>query len=66
VVLWGAVQPEVADGVCIDGIDCVPGSGLIAWLKRLNGNPIEEAVAADILQRLEAFRSSAWAVNAER
>jgi hypothetical protein len=66
VVLWGAVQTEVPEGACIDGIDFIRGGGLLAWLKKLNGDPIEEAAAADILQRLEVFRSSAWTASAGR
>jgi hypothetical protein len=60
VVLWGAAQHEVPDDASIEGIDFVGGGRLFGWLEQLRQESIDEDAAADILQRLESFRSTAW------
>lgn len=60
VVLWGAAQHGVPDGVRVDGIEFVAGRRLVAWLTRLEGQPVNEAAAADVVKRLEGYRAATW------
>ena len=57
VVLWGAAQHGMPEHASVEGIEFVAGRRLVAWLGRLEGQPVDKAVAADILRRLEDRRS---------
>ncbi|MEP9362060.1 NERD domain-containing protein [Nocardioides sp. CN2-186] len=57
VVLWGALQHDVPDGACIDGIAFVGGRNFVAWLRSLDGDRVDKAAAADIIRKLEGFRA---------
>lgn len=61
VVLWGAAQHHVPSNARVDGIEFVAGRQLLAWLSKLEGHPVNEAAAADVLKRLEGFRAATWA-----
>jgi hypothetical protein len=58
--MWGAAQHTLSEGVCVDGIEFIPGEGLIPWLKTLATDPVTKAVADDLISRLEQFRADAW------
>jgi hypothetical protein len=59
VVLWGAEQHRIPDGVAqVNGIDFVAGRHLRAWLERLSGDPVSEDAAANLHARLLEFRAS--------
>lgn len=60
VAVWGAGQKPIPDGARVDGIDFVAGGKLVDWLARADGERVDEAAAADVLARLEQFRSTAW------
>lgn len=60
VVLWGAAQQDVPEGVRIDGIDFVTGRRLLNWLSQLDGEPVDKQAATDIIDRLETYRASTW------
>ena len=64
VVLWGAAQHGVPEGARVDGIEFVAGRRLLAWLRNLDGQQVDEAVAEEVLQRLQTFRASASAPGA--
>lgn len=57
VVLWGAAQHGVPEHASVDGIEFVAGRRFADWLAQLDGQPVDEAAAADILRSLEARRS---------
>ncbi|MGF9757634.1 nuclease-related domain-containing protein [Microvirga sp. 0TCS3.31] len=59
VVLWGPAQHGVPEGATVDGIEFIAGRKLVDWLRRLDGQHVDEAAADDIVRRLEARRSSA-------
>lgn len=56
VVIWGAVRHEMPDNAMRDGVEFVPGEKLGAWLTARNDQPVDKAVADDLLERLTAFR----------
>lgn len=60
IVLWGAAQHGVPDGARMDEIEFVAGRRFVEWLANLEGQQVDEAAAADVLQRLETYRASAW------
>lgn len=60
IVLWGAAQHGVPDGARVDEIEFVAGRRFLDWLANLEGQQIEEAAAADVLQRLETYRAAGW------
>lgn len=60
VVLWGAAQHAVPHGTQIDGIDFIAGRRLRGWLEQLEGSPVTEEAAADVLERLKTYRAGAW------
>ena len=60
VVLWGAAQHGVPEGVRVDGIEFVAGRRFVDWLARLDGEPVSKDAAGDVLERLEGYRSGAW------
>jgi hypothetical protein len=66
VAIWGAAQDGVPENVRIDGVEFVAGSRLVEHLGALEGETIEESAAADLLARIESFRSTAWAALAKR
>jgi hypothetical protein len=57
VVIWGAVRHEMPDRVMREGVEFVPGEKLGAWLSARSGQPVDEAVANELLDRLAAFRN---------
>jgi hypothetical protein len=65
VVVWGAATVGVPEGARINDVDVVSGAGLVGWLERLDGEAIDEAAAADLLARLENFRTTAWKSKAQ-
>ncbi|MFC5177498.1 hypothetical protein [Nocardioides taihuensis] len=66
VVVWGADQHTVPDGAMIDGVEFVAGRRLVAWLARLDGQPVDQAAAAGILRGLDDRRISAKQAQAAR
>lgn len=60
VVVWGAARTTLPEAATVDGIDFVAGDRLLEWLRRLEGHTVDEGSAADVLARLEMFRSKAW------
>ncbi|NPD04100.1 hypothetical protein HN031_05315 [Nocardioides sp. zg-1308] len=58
VVLWGPAQHGIPDGASIDGIEFIAGRKLVHWLRRLDGEHVDEAAADDVLRQLEARRAS--------
>jgi hypothetical protein len=60
VVVWGAAQHDVPDNARVDGIEFVAGRKLIGWLSKLDGRPVDEAAASDMLERLEGYRAATW------
>ena len=60
VAVWGGGQKPIPEGAHIDGIPFVAGGKLVDWLARADGEVVDEATAAEVLARLERFRSSAW------
>lgn len=58
VVLWGAAQHQVPDHARVDEIDFVAGRRLLGWLEDLDGEPVDKAAAADVIERLEDYRAS--------
>jgi hypothetical protein len=60
VVLWGAAQHTLPEDARCDGIEFIPGRSLKSWLAALDGEPVSKTEAADLHQRLENFRASAW------
>ena len=56
VVIWGAVRHEMPDSAMREGVEFVPGEKLGAWLTARNDQPVDKAVANDLLERLAAFR----------
>jgi hypothetical protein len=61
VVLWGPAQHGFSEGVTVDGIEFVAGRKFVAWLRRLDGQTVDQAAADDIVDQLEAGRVSAEA-----
>ena len=66
VVVWGAGQEAIPEGATAGGVDIIKGPDLLDWLKRLDGDVTNEAVAADVLSRIERFRASAWTAGTRR
>lgn len=66
VVVWGAARDVIPDGATLDGVHFVEGPGLLDWLKRLDGDVIDEAAAAEVLAQIERFRSGAWSAGTKR
>jgi hypothetical protein len=60
VVLWGPAQHDIPPNAESAGIPFVGGKRLVAWLRDLQGQPIEKSAAQDLLRQLEEFRASAW------
>jgi hypothetical protein len=60
VVLWGAAQHSVPDGARVENIEFVAGRRLVQWLGTLEGQPVSDAAAADIVKRLEEYRAATW------
>jgi hypothetical protein len=60
VVLWGPAQHDLPPHAESAGIRFVGGTGLVAWLRDLQGQPIDKSAAEDLLRQLERFRASAW------
>jgi hypothetical protein len=60
VVVWGTAQHDVPDNARVDGIEFVAGRKLIGWLSKLDGQPVDEAAASDMLERLEGYRAATW------
>ncbi|NYD43233.1 hypothetical protein [Nocardioides panaciterrulae] len=58
VVLWGAAQHDVPEQARVEGIDFVAGRRLLAWLRTLDGEPVDKGAAADVIDRLEKYRAS--------
>jgi Nuclease-related domain len=61
VVLWGAEQHRLPDGLAQDGIDFVAGRHLRTWLRQLEGDLVSKAAAAQLQERLLEFRESSAA-----
>ena len=61
VVVWGAAQLSIPVSAKVDGIDFVAGRSLVDWFARLEGQPVSKAAAEDVVTRLKAYRSTAWA-----
>ena len=66
VVLWGPAQHGVPQGASVDGIEFVAGRNFVAWLKRLDGQTVDQAAADDVVYQLEArrFAAEVWAGSA--
>lgn len=60
VVLSGAAQREVPDGVEVGGVRVVAGRQLLNWLRQLDGDAVSEDAAKDVLGRLRIYRAGAW------
>jgi hypothetical protein len=60
VVLWGAAQHGVPEGARIDGVDFVTGQRFHRWLAHLEGQPVSQEAAADVLKRLNDYRAATW------
>ena len=60
VVLWGAAQHGVPDGARVDDIEFVAGRHLLEWLRKLEGQTVNEVAAADVVKRLEGYRAATW------
>ncbi len=60
VVLWGAAQQGVPEGARIDGVDFVAGRQLRRWLSELDGQPVSQDAATDVLKRLNDYRATTW------
>jgi hypothetical protein len=65
VVLWGAIQPDVPEDAAVGGVDFIPGRRLVAWLSNHRDDPVDRRAAADLLDRIERFRTAAWASGTE-
>ncbi len=66
VVVWGALQDDIAQGTMLDGVEFVGGRQLVSWLRGLDGNKVEQDEAKDLIERLEAFRATAWPTATRR
>lgn len=53
----GAVRHKMPDSAMREDVEFVPGEKLAAWLRTRNGQPVDRAVANDLLERLAAFRT---------
>lgn len=61
VVVWGAAQHTVPDGVAlVDGVPVVAGRRFRAWLRDLDGEPVDRGAAEELLGQLRSFREGAW------
>jgi hypothetical protein len=58
VVLWGPAQHGVPEGARVDGIEFIAGRDFVSWLRRLDGHPVDEDAADDVVQQLEVRRSA--------
>lgn len=52
----GRRPSQDAESATRDDVEFVPGEKLSAWLRARNGQPVDKAVANDLLKRLAAFR----------
>lgn len=66
IVVWGPARDAVPEGARVDGVDFVPGEGLLDWLRKLDGDTVDEDAAADLLVQLEEYRSTAWSPATKR
>ena len=66
VVVWGPGGDAVPHSAAVGGVDIIEGSGLIDWLARLDGDPIDKAAAAEVLAEIERRRSLAWSAGTAR
>ena len=58
VVLWGAEQRQLPDGVAtVDGIDFVAGRHLRKWLRGLDGDPVDKNAGAELVKCLLRYRA---------
>lgn len=60
VVLWGAAQRTMPDEVVLEGVSFLAGRQLLPWLRRLDGEPVSQDAARDVLERLKNYRAAAW------
>ena len=58
VVVWGALQREIAQIETYEGVDIVPGRQLRPWLASLEGDPVTEQAALEVLVGLREFRAT--------
>lgn len=58
VVVWGAARRSVPENQVVDGVHFVDGRRLISWLSSLDGHPVPEDAARDLIARLEDFRTT--------
>jgi hypothetical protein len=65
IVVWGDGQHSVPRDARVAGVDFVPGRELLDWLSRTQVETVDELAAADLLTRLERFRTTTW-TNAQR
>lgn len=66
VVLWGVARDSIPAGASVDGVDFIEGRGLVDWLAKLHGDPIDEAAAAEVLAEIERRRARAWSTSTTR
>lgn len=60
VVMWGAVQQTVPDGVVIEGVRFVAGRKLLMLIRELDSDAVSKVAALDALERLKEYRAAAW------
>lgn len=61
VVIWGSAQATLPSNVVLDDVEFVPGHDFRAWLNDLDGDPVDQGPAEDLLASLERYRERAWA-----
>lgn len=61
VVIWGSAQATLPGNVVLDDVEFVRGHQLRAWLNELDGDPVDQGPAEDLLFNLERYRERAWA-----
>lgn len=60
VVVWGSAQHSLPSGTIVEGVDFVRGTELIRWLSDLEGDPIEQEPARELLGGLREYRAKSW------
>jgi hypothetical protein len=66
VVLWGAAQHDVPDGAEVDGIAFIPGRKLTSWLAQLDGQPVDQGAANEVVRDVKRYRALAEKAQATR
>lgn len=60
VVVWGAAQRTIPPDAIVEGVRFVSGRELVSWLRTVSGDPVPKDAARDVVERLKAYRATAW------